>query len=235
MVAAGAGTRLGAGGPKGLVRAGGASLVEHAVARVLGSGRVDLVVVMAPPAAVDEVRALLPGGVVVTAGGSSRQESVAAGLEALRRASAPSGVLGRDADVVLVHDAARCLAPEALVARVVDAVLAGHPVVVPVVPVHDTVRGHADGAGGSAVVDRSRLVAVQTPQGFARGVLESAHETSSAGAAATDDATLAERLGHPVHLVTGADEAFKVTRPLDLALVDAVLARTPAPDAGAGR
>ena len=206
------------------------------MARVLGSGRVDLVVVVAPPTATDEVRALVPDGVVVTAGGSSRRESVVAGLEALRRACAPGGLLGRDADVVLVHDAARCLAPGALVARVVDAVLAGHPVVVPVVPVHDTVREHADDARGSAVVDRSRLLAVQTPQGFARGVLESAHRGPGAGeVAATDDASLAERLGHPVHLVAGADEAFKVTRPLDLALVDAVLAAGALATMGAGR
>jgi 2-C-methyl-D-erythritol 4-phosphate cytidylyltransferase len=211
------------------VRAGGASLVEHATRRVLGSGRIDLVVVVAPPGGVEAVRALVPDGVVVTAGAGSRQESVAAGLAALHRACAPGGALGREADAVLVHDAARCLAPEALVARVVDAVLAGHPVVVPVVPVHDTVREHADDRGGTVVVDRARLLAVQTPQGFARGVLERAHrgagaEPAGAGAPATDDASLAERLGHPVHLVAGADEAFKVTRPLDLALVDAVLA-----------
>ena len=207
------------------------------MARVLGSGQVDLVVVVAPPGAVDEVRELLPEGVVVTAGGPTRQESVAAGVEALHRASAPGGALGRDADVVLVHDAARCLAPGSLVARVADAVLAGHPVVVPVVPVHDTVRQHADDARGSAVVDRSRLLAVQTPQGFAREVLESAHRDAPPGdgSTATDDARLAERLGHAGPLVVGADEAFKVTRPLDLALVDAVLARSAPAATGAAR
>lgn len=213
-MAAGAGTRLSAGVPKAFARLAGRSLLEHAVGRVLESRCVDLVVAVVPADLVEEAQGLVPGDVLVAPGGPTRQASVVAGLAALPAAE--------EDGVVLVHDAARCLAPPDLVVRVEAAVRSGHPVVVPAVPVHDTVRVlEADGAG-SALLDRSRLRAVQTPQGFTRAVLEQAHR-AGAHVPATDDATLAERLGHPVHLVPGAEEAFKVTRPLDLALARALV------------
>jgi 2-C-methyl-D-erythritol 4-phosphate cytidylyltransferase len=119
--------------------------------------------------------------------------------------------------VVLVHDAARCLAPPALIASVAAAVRAGHVAVVPAVPVTDTVRSLDGGP-----VDRSRLRSVQTPQGFSRDVLVAAH-ASADDDDATDDASLVERLGVPVHLVDGDRLAFKVTTALDLKLVAAAL------------
>lgn len=223
LVAAGSGTRLAAGVPKAFAGLAGRSLLEHALERVLASGCVDLVVAVVPAELQGPACALLPGDVVVVPGGGTRQASVTAGLAGLSAAEGHDGV-----DVVLVHDAARCLAPAALVARVEGAVRSGHPVVVPAVPVHDTVRmvgSDADGGvTGSTLVDRSRLRAVQTPQGFAREVLEQAHR-AGAHLPVTDDATLAEHLGHPVHLVPGAEEAFKVTRPLDLALAQALIGR----------
>lgn len=214
VVAGGRGERLGLALPKGLVEVGGRPLVQHAVGAVLASGAVDVVVVVVPDAFQDVVRALLPVEVVVVAGGSTRQESVQAGLVHL-----PA-----DVDVVLVHDAARALAPPSLISEVVRAVRAGHPAVVPGVALADTVR-----QSGGAVVDRSMLVAVQTPQGFARGPLDRAHGTldpgPADGAPVTDDAGLVERLGLHVRVVPGHEEAFKVTRPLDLVLAEAVLAR----------
>lgn len=219
MVAAGAGTRLGAGAPKAFVLLRDRPLLVHAVDRVLASGAVSEVVLVVPAERLAEARGLVgPRPVAVVPGGASRQESVRAGLTAL------SGVV----DVVLVHDAARCLAPARLVAEVAAAVRAGHPCVVPGVPVHDTVRSLGSGGAPGVVVDRSQLRAVQTPQGFTRTLLERAHtaaaqSTAPAVRAATDDATLAERVGALVHLVPGAEEAFKVTRPLDLALAASVL------------
>ncbi len=213
-MAAGSGTRLAAGVPKAFVTLAGRSLLELALERVLDAGCVELVVAVVPAGLLEAARGSVPDGVVVVAGGATRQASVAAGLAALPESTGPDdgGV-----DVVLVHDAARCLAPPPLVARVERAVRSGHPVVVPAVPVHDTVRVvDADGRG-SALVDRTRLRAVQTPQGFTREALERAHR-AGAHLPVTDDATLAEHLGLPVHLVDGAEEAFKVTRPLDLAL-----------------
>ena len=173
---------------------------------------------MAPPDPdVQAVVVALAGDVApgarVVAGGATRQASVAAGLAAL-----PDEV-----DVVLVHDAARALAPAELFTLVAAAVRAGHPAVVPAVPVTDTVR-----LLGGGVVDRTALRAVQTPQGFARDVLVAAHAADAVepGAApVTDDAGLVERGGLAVHLVPGHPEAFKVTTPLDLALAEAVVAR----------
>lgn len=230
LVAAGSGTRLAAGLPKAFVELAGRSLVQHALDRIAAAGCVDAVVVVVPPGWGDRIAAELPS-VLVAEGGATRQESVAAGLSALEAA-----LPARPGDVVLVHDAARCLAPGSLVASVAAAVRAGHPVVVPAVPVHDTVRALVAGDDAThGVVDRDLLRAVQTPQGFDRAVLTAAHapvadapggpvvEDRGAVPPATDDATLAERLGHPVHLVPGAEEAFKVTRPIDLALARALL------------
>ena len=99
-----------------------------------------------------------------------------------------------------------------------DAVRAGAPAVIPVLPVTDTIK-QVDAAGVvTATVDRSSLRAVQTPQGFAVDVLRRAH--ASAGDAATDDAILVERLGIPVRTVEGHLHALKITTPFDLAVAE---------------
>jgi len=211
VVAGGRGERLGTTAPKGLVAVGGRTLVEHAVDAVVASGVVDVVVVVVPAGSEDDVRSRLGPDVLVVAGGGTRQASVQAGLVQL-----PAGV-----DAVLVHDAARALAPPELVADVLRAVRAGHHAVVPGVALADSVRV-VDGPP----VDRSTLVAVQTPQGFDRALLDRAHLAAGDGDAdgdATDDASLVEHLGVAVRVVPGDAEAFKVTRPLDLVLAEAVL------------
>lgn len=207
--AAGLGTRLGPGEPKALREVAGVPMLSRAVDGVLAAG-VDLVVVAAPPGREREVAASLPAGVVVVAGGQTRQGSVSAML----------AVLPAEVDVVLVHDAARALTPVEVFDRVVAAVRAGADAVVPVVAVADTVRTVT--AAGSDLVDRSVLRAVQTPQGFARLALDRAHGAAP-DALATDDAGLVERMGGTVVLVPGHEEAFKVTRPLDLVLAEAVV------------
>ena len=215
--AAGRGERLGPGAPKALRELAGEPLLVHAVRGLRAAPSVGPVVVAAPADDVAQVRALLrQWDVTVVAGGPERSASVALALAAL-----PA-----DADVVLVHAAARCLAPADLVERVVAAVRAGAAAVVPVLPVADTVKQvDADGAV-VRTVPRADLRAVQTPQGFAREVLERAHRecASGPGAGATDDAAMVEELGVGVRTVEGDDEAFKVTRPVDLLLAGAVLA-----------
>jgi 2-C-methyl-D-erythritol 4-phosphate cytidylyltransferase len=211
--AAGRGVRLGPGAPKALRLLAGEPLLVHAVRGLRAAPSVGPVVVAAPPEDVEAAAAMLASyGVQVVAGGAERQASVERALSAL----------GPDVDLVLVHDAARCLTPVAVVEAVVAALRAGAEAVVPVLPVADTVK---EVAGSTVVrtVDRSALRAVQTPQGFRRDVLEQAHR-SAPGLAATDDAGLVERLGRSVVTVPGSQEAFKVTRPLDLALAEAVLA-----------
>ena len=209
--AAGSGVRLGPGAPKALRLLAGEPLLLHAVRGLRRATSVGPVVVAAPADDLERVRRLLHGlDVVVVAGGAERQDSVRAALAAL-----PIHV-----DLVLVHDAARCLTPVAVVDRVVAALRAGAQAVVPVLPVADTVK-RVDGERVVTTVDRSALRAVQTPQGFRREVLERAH--ASSGPVLTDDAGLVEAVGGQVTTVAGADEAFKVTRPLDLVLAEALL------------
>jgi 2-C-methyl-D-erythritol 4-phosphate cytidylyltransferase len=212
--AAGMGVRLGPGQPKALRTLAGQSLLVRAVGNLLAAPSTGLVVVAAPPADVDLVREMLPATpqVQVVAGGATRQESVARALAAV-----PA-----EFDLVLVHDAARCLAPPSMVEDVAAALRAGASAVIPVLPVADTIkRVDADDAVVETV-DRSVLRAVQTPQGFRRDVLAAAH----AGTAAqhTDDAGMVEAMGVRVTAVPGHDYALKITRPFDLVVAEALLA-----------
>ncbi len=216
--AAGRGERLGPGEPKALRTLGGVPMLVHAVRSLAAARSVDLVVVAAPPDGVREVRALLDGqesstDVDVVAGGGTRQESV-------RRALA---TLPADVEVVLVHDAARPLAPGELADAVVSAVRAGADAVVPALPVVDTIKRVGPGEIVVETLDRSVLRAVQTPQGFRRAVLVQAHDCP--GLDATDDAGLVEALAVGVRVIPGHPEAFKVTRPFDLVLAEAVIAQ----------
>jgi len=217
--AAGRGERLGAGVPKALCLLAGEPLLRHAVRRIAAARSVAAVVVAVPADQVDAVRALLGDlavAVTVVAGGATRQASVGAAL-----AAAPPAL-----PIVLVHDAARCLAPTDLVDTVADAVRSGQDAVVPVLPVLDTVKAVDPDGVVVATVDRAPLRAVQTPQGFQRSVLVAAHAAADPTDDPTDDAGMVERLGTAVRTVSGSEEAFKVTRPIDLVLAEALLART---------
>jgi 2-C-methyl-D-erythritol 4-phosphate cytidylyltransferase len=213
--AAGSGERLGAGHPKALVAIAGEPMVVRAVDGLLSSGAVDDVVVVAPATHLDEMASVLAARARVVPGGADRVASVALGLAAVD-----------DAAVVLVHDAARCLCPGDVARAVVAAVRDGHGAVIPALPVADTVR-RVDPVGRVVgLVDRTGLLAVQTPQGFRPEVLRRAHEAargSSAAARATDDAGLVEALGGEVVTVPGDPRAFKITTPLDLAMAEALL------------
>ena len=244
--AAGAGLRLGPGGPKALRLLAGEPLLAHAVRRIAAAPSVRVIVVAAPAVEVDAVRALLApiAPVTVVPGGAERQHSVAAAL----------AVVPEDVRIVLVHDAARALAPPELIESVAAAVRAGRPAVIPVLPVVDTIKevgpalepdapglapvvagpdGQAlglmpvpAGVGGPAevvvgTVDRSVLRSVQTPQGFRREVLIAAH--ADGFGAHTDDAGMVEKAGIPVTCVPGSELAMKITRPLDLVIAAALL------------
>ncbi|WP_156727445.1 2-C-methyl-D-erythritol 4-phosphate cytidylyltransferase [Streptomyces apocyni] len=232
--AAGRGVRLGPGAPKALRALSGLPMLIHAVRAMADSRGVSLVVVVAPRDGATEVKNLLDAHAlpettdyVVVPGGDTRQESVRAGLDVL-----PPGITE-----VLVHDAARPLVPVDTVDAVIEAVRGGAPAVVPALPVADTVKqvepATVPGAPEPVVAtpERARLRAVQTPQGFDRQTLVRAHEQVALnGEGATDDAGMVEQLGVQVVVVPGHEEAFKVTRPLDLTLAEAVLARRRAND-----
>ena len=226
VVAAGSGTRLGYGMPKALVPVAGRAILEHALATVRRTLPGAAVVVTVPSGDVELTAVARAAGAAAVTGGATRAQSVAAALAAL-----PAGVTH-----VLVHDAARCLTPPAVLERVVAALHAGARAVVPVTPVTDTVRGVDTKGRSTGTVDRSGLRNVQTPQGFERALLEQVNRAagllpdgpqSTAGnpEGITDDASLVELFApeHPVEFVAGDEESFKITRPLDLVLAHAIV------------
>jgi 2-C-methyl-D-erythritol 4-phosphate cytidylyltransferase len=210
--AAGSGERLAAGIPKAFYQLDGHTLLERAVDGLLDSGVVDSVVVAVPGGRTDEAKRVLGGKATVVTGGANRTESVAQALQALPRT----------AQFVLVHDAARSLTPTALIVRVVDALRAGNGAVVPALPVFDTIK--AVDANGTVLgtPERAGLRAVQTPQGFAKELLERAYQHVSS-AEFTDDASLVEHVGGQVQVVEGDPLAFKITTRLDLLLAQAIV------------
>lgn len=236
VVAAGSGVRFGGAVPKALVELAGRPLVRHSVEALTAGGVERVVVVIADDLRSDFAEALKGVAVPVdlVAGGARRQDSVRAGLEAL------TATMAGDSAVVLVHDAARPLVPQHVVRAVIDAVDSGQWAVVPAVPVVDSIRELAvlDGVGdeGSSVVDRSRLRAVQTPQGFDLDSLLAAHRVvADSDEELTDDAAVMERVGQRVTIVPGSRESLKVTEPIDLALAEAVLAQRGTEQRGTGQ
>lgn len=201
------------------MRLGADPLVVHAARRLRAAGIEEIVVTCPPGRDGDIVRALTDVPVRCVAGGASRQASVAAGLAAL----------GPDADVVLVHDAARPLASPALIGRLLERLAAGDRAVIPALAVIDTIKRLAEGVV-TQTLDRAELVAVQTPQGFTRDLLVQVHAAGAALAAAestavSDDAGLVERFSDvAVCVVAGEDQAMKITTRVDLALAEAMLA-----------
>ncbi len=201
VVAGGTGSRFGV--PKQFEIVAGARLVDRAVDAVA--------------AACDEVVVVLPAGIAwdgrpvaaTVPGGSSRSASVRAGLD----------VVASSAAVVVVHDAARPLAPPALFEAVIGAVRAGADAAVPGLAIPDTVK-RVDNDHVVETVARDGLRAVQTPQAFRTDVLRAAHTT---GGEATDDAALVEAAGGRVVIVPGDPRNLKVTTPADLALAAALL------------
>jgi 2-C-methyl-D-erythritol 4-phosphate cytidylyltransferase/2-C-methyl-D-erythritol 2,4-cyclodiphosphate synthase len=228
VVAAGSGTRLGAEVPKAFVALGGVTLLERSLYSVARMREAVEAIVVAPSSLVAEAailsEAAFGSSVTVVAGGDSRQQSVALGLAQV----APS------AEVVLVHDAARALAPSALFDRVVAEVDARRHGIVPGLAVSDTIK-RVDAHGDiHETVDRSVLSAVQTPQGFPRSVLMAAYAAATSDE--TDDAGLVTALGLPVSVVPGDELAFKVTTPADLRRAEHVIgeSRIPVPRIGVG-
>lgn len=222
VVAAGRGTRLGVLGPKAFVDLDGRSILARALDSAFGMQREAQVIVVAPAGMVERARTIaeaiargVSGHLTVVAGGESRQASVAAGL----------AVLQPGIQIVLVHDAARALAPPRLLDAVADAVeRCGHGVI-PGLPLSDTVK-RTDAVGGiHETVDRSGLAAVQTPQGFPREDLVAAY--AAATAERTDDAALVSDTGRPVSVIEGDPLAFKITTAWDLRRAEELLRVAP--------
>jgi 2-C-methyl-D-erythritol 4-phosphate cytidylyltransferase len=214
IAAAGSGLRLGAvrGGrpiPKALVPLAGRPLVCWSV-DALRAGGVDDIVVTVPSTARAAFLEVLGPEVRLVHGGLTRTASVRAAL----------GTVGEHADAVLVHDAARPLTPPELVARVLAALAAGAPAVVPVLAVVDTTVLIGDDGVVVEAVPRAALRRVQTPQGFDRATLTAAYAALAEGEELTDDAAVVRAAGVPVSTVAGDERAAKVTVAHDLDLAE---------------
>jgi 2-C-methyl-D-erythritol 4-phosphate cytidylyltransferase len=211
-VAGGSGRRFGA--PKQFLSFAGQPLVSRSVdaARSVADG----VVVVVPSVGADPGTEWKLDADLVVTGGSTRAASVRAGL----------GAVPEDTAIVVVHDAVRPLAQPSLFEAVVAAVREGADGAVPAVRVGDTLKQARDGVV-RGTVDRSELVAVQTPQAFVADVLRRAHAGSPE---ATDDAALLEGTDAVVRIVDGDPRNLKITHPADLDVAEAlfeVMSRDP--------
>ena len=217
IAAGGSGRRLGAGVPKQLLEIAGRSLLQRSVDAFRTHPAIDNVVVALPEALAAAPPRWLEG-VTVVAGGEQRQESVAKAFAAIPART----------DIVLVHDAARPFVTAAVISRAIEGALA-HGAAIAAIPVTDTVKKVGHHASGSTVIvatlPRDEIVLAQTPQAFRTSVLRAAiaagrttpaDQSTSAAAPATDEAMLAERAGHHVHIVAGDPGNVKITTASDL-------------------
>lgn len=209
LVAAGRGERLGGDRPKAFARLGGQPLLAEPLARLDRCDEIDAIVLVAPlgweqpsillaeELGVSKLTACVPGG-------ETRSASVRIGL----------AEVADDAEIVLVHDAARPLLPEGIVGRLLDAIGRGYDGAVPALAVTDTIK-RAQGGVVAETLPRSELVAVQTPQAFTAVSLRAAAEGEG-----SDCASLVEARGGRVAVVPGDERLLKVTSPEDLARVE---------------
>ena len=196
VVAAGGSSRFGS--DKQKVTIGHKTVLECAVST---AGTVGSVVVVGKAEFIEEIEKTFSSNQsveAVVAGGSTRTASVSAGLLAVPNT----------AEIILIHDGARPLASQVLFNRVIDAVNGGVAAVVPGIEIRDSlrsVRGHE--------VNRSEVVAVQTPQGFKASAVRTAYLNKDEF---TDDASKVEATGVKVEIIEGEPNNLKITHPVDL-------------------
>jgi 2-C-methyl-D-erythritol 4-phosphate cytidylyltransferase / 2-C-methyl-D-erythritol 2,4-cyclodiphosphate synthase len=216
VAAAGKGRRFGAGENKVFSLLCGRPILHWTLDALARSPEVDGILIVTGAedrARAAEIGAAFPKVLGTCEGGAERTDSVRNALEAL-----PPHL-----EWVAVHDGARPLVSAALVQSVYLAAREAGAAV-PALPLTDTLKHSDDGRSTRETVDRSRLYAVQTPQVFRRALLEEAYRAArAAGAGGTDDASLVERLGHPVRLVPGERRNVKITLADDLLLAESFL------------
>lgn len=218
--AAGAGRRMGGETPKLLLTLRGRPVLAHTLSAFERASQVEGVVVVASESALETCRRQVVERfgfrkvTALVAGGTERQDSVRAGMEAVRG----------QAEIVVVHDGARpFVTPDLIDASIAQCRVSGG--VVTAVPVKDTVKVAADGRVVETL-DRSKLWAAQTPQTFGFDRLWDAHIRARAeGFQGTDEASLVERAGGAVTILEGRYDNIKITTPEDLALGEMILGR----------
>lgn len=207
--AAGSGKRMGSKLPKQFLKIGGQTILEKTVNAFAQCGLVDKVIIVTSKDYVTTCQVLFDeliseGRLSVVTGGTERQDSIKAGLAAAAK-------IAEDNSIILIQDGVRPYATKQLIERVCFAVIESGAVI-PAIPSKDTIRHIEDGT-----LDRSKLVCVQTPQGFSFELIARAFEQAEKdGFYGTDDASLVERLGHKVRIVDGLTGNIKITTPEDL-------------------
>jgi len=221
--AGGTGSRFGPALPKQFLDLAGVPILIRTCRAFLDLETIHSLVVAAPvdhlQRTIDLLHAHLPAGHIrrlhITAGGATRQDSVRAGLNRL----------SAEIELVLVHDAARPLVDRATILRCLHGA-ARHGAVIAAVPVKDTLKRVDHGTTIAATVDRSALWQAQTPQAATRTLLEQAFsEAEHTRFMGTDEASLLEAAGIPVRVVEGSERNFKITRPEDLQVAEALLTK----------
>jgi len=216
--AAGSGRRMGSQRNKLLLTLLGKPLLSWTLAAAEASRHISWIGIMGQPDDFPDFQAILSDlslvmPVELIKGGATRQESVYNGLQALPP----------NADRVLIHDGARCLATPELFDRSAQ-VLLSCPGLIVAVPVKDTIKVVDERRIVRDTPDRRNLWAAQTPQGFEVKLLKQCHqEGRQKGWEVTDDAALFEKCGLPVQIVEGEETNLKVTTPVDLALAEFIL------------
>ena len=229
VLGGGTGQRIGAPLPKQLLRLEGRTLLEHCVAAFEQAPGIDEILVVMAAGYVDQARAMLAEGgyrkvTGVIPGGVARPDSTRVALAAITAA-----LPGDPADCgVLLHDAARPLVDQRIIADCVAA-LATHRAVGVAVPSPDTIAVVSDGVM-TAIPRRDSLVRLQTPQGFRLSVIRRAHELAAADPGfadlpATDDCGIVLRYlpEVKVHITAGSERNIKITYPRDVVVAEALL------------
>lgn len=210
IVAGGTGTRMGAAVPKQFMLLNGKPVLLHTIETFLRA-YADLQIILVLPASFEEqgrqliLQTTTASRVQIVLGGATRFHSVQNGLKKISEAS-----------VVFVHDGVRCLVTESLIRRCYEqTIVKGNAI--PAVAVNDSIRMVQ--GNKTKVVDRSTLLAVQTPQTFRSNILLSAFEQPY-NEAFTDEATVAEAAGHEIFMIEGEKENIKITLPADLLIAE---------------
>ena len=223
--ASGQGRRLGSGSDKAFVTIAGEPLVAHTLATFQECPEVDEIILVTRAGQVCRAEKLVRERgftkvKAVTAGGKARQDSVRNGL----------AKLSPGCEIVAIHDGARPLVTREIIAASIEAARSDGAAIA-AVPVIDTIKSSLDGRYITSTLEREKLFAVQTPQTFARKIIESAYERAYADSYfGTDDASLVERLGLPVRIVESSYENIKITTPTDFAVAETLLAKLQIPN-----
>lgn len=216
--AAGSGKRMGADRNKLLLKVRSKTLIAWTVLAAEAASDISWIGIISQPHDWEDFKAILADlkltkPVEFIPGGATRQESVYNGLQALPK----------NAEQVLIHDGARCLATPDLFNACAAAIL--HcPGLIAAIPVKDTIKVVGESGIIQSTPSREQLWAAQTPQGFDVKLLKECHaEGVRQGWEVTDDAALFEKCGIEVRIVPGEETNLKVTTPQDLAIAEFIL------------